>query len=207
MNGPGPASSRDDREALVQAAARLLTERPFASVSFPEVAIGAGVSGQRVRSHFLDMVAVGDAILDRERASMHEIMTALGGERATSLEKLVSAFERVGVNLRDDVVVRAGVRMAAESRGSFPHRRLDPFATWRAFVVDLLRKSVVDGEMEDTTNVEEAARVIVAAGMGTKDLIAFRGTWDSAPMQMASTAQVLVDYMTRPRPSSSGVVR
>lgn len=207
MKEVGAGPSVDASEIILQAAARLLSESPFASASISDVALAADVTEQYMRTHFSDLGAVGDAILDRERVSMHEIMIALRHEPSSPLIKLVSAFERVGRNLRDDVVVRAGVRLASESRGSFPHRRIDPFATWRAFVLELLHEAVAEGEMEEITAVEEAARVVVAAGIGTKDLIAFHGTWDSAPVQMAATAQILVDYMRRPRFVSRGVIR
>lgn len=178
-------------------AGELLSVRPFASVSMADVAEAARVSMSELESRFPDMTSIGDAVLDRERFSMRQVMDQLRAEPLTSSQKLIRAFEGVGANLRFDPVVRAGVRIAAESRDYFPHRRLDPFATWQAFVVDLLESATTAGELRISAELDEAARVLVAAGMGTKDLIAFHGTWETAPAQMASTARIIVGYMSR----------
>jgi len=194
----------DIKEDLLRIAGEELTRRPFAAVSLADLADAAGVSATEIEGYFSDMTSVGDAILDRERSSMRDVIARLHVETVNPSQKIVRAFELVGVNLRSDPVVRAGVRIAAESRHDFPHRRLDPFATWQTFVVELLEAAVSAGELHVSAGLDQAARVLVAAGMGTKDLIAFRGTWETAPAQMASTARVIVDYMRRSEPPWTG---
>lgn len=204
MKDAGIERDSDTKEGLLRIAGEELARRPFAAVSLADLADAAGVSATEIERYFSDMTSVGDAILDRERSSMRDIMARLHVDTARPSQKLVRAFELVGMNLRRDPVVRAGVRIAAESRDDFPHRRLDPFATWQTFVVELLEAAVSAGELHVSAGLDQAARVLVAAGMGTKDLIAFHGSWETAPAQMASTARVIVDFMRRSEPARAG---
>ena len=77
-----------------------------------------------------------------------------------------------------NVLVRAGMRLAAESRTEFPERRIDPYATWHALLTGALAEAAAAGELRPGTNIDEVAWTLVAVGFGTKDLVGFHGRWE-----------------------------
>lgn len=182
----------DERQALIDAGAARLAEEAFAAVRFEDIARDAGIEEQAARGVFRSKTELASAILDHERLSMRTAMAEVVTQDAPPLEKLVQAFGRVGQNCADDVVVRAGVRLAAESRRYFPERRLDPFETWRAFVTAQLVHARCDGTLRDGIDTDDAVWLFVSAGIGAKDLIGFHDSWDRAGTQMAGTARTLV---------------
>lgn len=181
---------------VVLAAAVRLAEEPLALVTLEDVARDARVSLDTVLGSFSSTVDLGSAILDHERSSMRVAMNEVERQYVAPLQKIVLAFEAVGRNLAADIVIRAGVRIAAESRQFYPERRLDPFETWRAFITDQLTLSLRNGELRIGVDIESTAWLIVSAGMGAKDLIAFQNSWPTAASQMGATARAAVTLIT-----------
>lgn len=195
-------SGGDERQRLLQAGAARLATEAFAAVRFEDVARDAGLDLQLVRAIFPRKTDLAGAILDHERASMRSTMEEIVGRDLPPLEKVVRAFERVGQNCHEDLLVRAGVRLASESRRHFPERRLDPFETWRAFITAQLLHARGEGVLRDI-NIRGAVWVLVSAGIGTKNLIAFHDSWDSAADQMAATARTIVCLISDPTAQST----
>lgn len=180
-------------EQILLAAGRLLAERPFAASQLFDVASAAGLSLDVVRSLFPRMTDLGNAILDHERASMHLVQRRVSAIARPS-ERVIAAFRLVGENLADDVLVRAGVRIAGESRAMFPSRRLDPFKTWETFIRTQLEAERASGARL-AIDIEQATRLLVAAGMGAKELVAFSGDWRAAPAALETTASDLLNLI------------
>lgn len=183
------------RMDLMLVAATLLTQSPFATVTMKDIAVASGTPQASIEILFEDMHALGAAILDHERASMHAVQSRLSRDPSHALEKLVLAFRLVGENLASDVIVRAGVRLAAESREHFPERRLDPFRTWEMFVTAQLVAARDAGLLKKPVDIAETVRVFVAVGMGTKDLLAFRDDWDHSAARLDAAARSIVDLI------------
>jgi len=179
-------------DPLLLAAAVRLAEEPLALLTLEDVARDAHVPLDTVLASFGSTVEIGRSILDHERASMRTAMVEVDRQHVTPLQKIVLAFEAVGQNLETDIVIRAGVRIAAESKRFFPERRLDPFETWRAFISRQLALSRQHGGLRSGVDVESTTWLIVSAGMGAKDLIAFQNSWSTAATQMGATARAAV---------------
>lgn len=177
----------------------------FAEVHYDDIARDVGLEPGEARSLFADKAEIANAILDHERASMRTAMAEIIGQSISPLHKIIQAFESVGENCERDILVRAGVRLATESRQYFPHRRLDPFETWRAFVTSQLMHARGDGLLRNI-DIEDTVWVLVAAGMGAKDLIAMRGAWENAGTRMADTARTVVSLIAASRNTDSASV-
>ncbi|WP_346035208.1 hypothetical protein [Brevibacterium picturae] len=143
------------------------------------------------------MKTLGAAILTYEGAAMREAHRLAASQYPHPLERVEASFRLVGDRLASDVIVRAGIRIAAEAASCFPERNIDPFRTWKAFVVGALEESVAEGEIRDGVRIEAAARVLVSAGMGTKDLLTFTNDWDSAGERLAEVASFVISGMRR----------
>lgn len=192
-------SARDvTRARVLTAAAHRFAVRPFAEVSMADVAHEAGVSVSDVSRYFGDTHAAAVAVLDHERASMHGIQRDLAHSEAGPLGRIVQAFRAVGANLAHDVVIRAGVCLAASSRHHFPERRLDPFGTWLSSIEGLLRRAQSAGELRGDVRPEPMAWAIVAAGMGTMDFARTQNRWAEIEDRLERTAQTMIDAIAAP---------
>lgn len=190
------------RQQILRAAAVRLARDAYADVRYDYIVRDAGLEMWEAQLLFADTAEIANAILDHERASMRTAIAGIIGQSISPLHKIIRAFEAVGENCERDILVRAGVRLAAESRQYFPHRRLDPFETWRAFVRSQLMHARGDGRLRDV-DIEDTVWVLVAAGMGAKDLIALHGSWENAGVRMANTARTLVHLIATSSSSES----
>ncbi|GMA23290.1 hypothetical protein GCM10025864_10490 [Luteimicrobium album] len=190
--------SDDDAARVVAAAAGLFAERPYAEVRLDDVADTAGLTVDEVVARVGDLHAVASAVLTAEGGSMRAAMAAARERSDDPLDVLATTFRLVGENMASRVEVRAGMRLAAESHRHFPERRIDPYRTWRAFVVGQLTEATKRGLLRPGVDVDEVAWLLVSGGMGTKGLLEFRGAWDEAPRRLAGIADAVVGLIAAP---------
>lgn len=184
------------RETIMRFAADRLQSAPFMSVTLDMVTEDTGLPSAYVRGTFRNMHEIGCAILDHERASMHSVQEQVSHYTGSPLERLAVAFRLVGDHLANDIVVRAGVRVAAESREHFPERRLDPFRTWEAFITTHLTQARDQGMLRADLDLPSTTWILVAAGIGTKDLVAFHDTWADAAERLESTVRSILTLIS-----------
>ncbi|QFU96816.1 hypothetical protein KDY119_00306 [Luteimicrobium xylanilyticum] len=196
--GRGRVSADDDAAPVVAAAAGLLAARPYAEVNLEDVADAAGLTVDEVLARVGDLHAVAAAVLTAEGGSMRAAMAAARERSDDPLDVLVTTFRLVGENMASRVEVRAGMRLAAESHRHFPERHIDPYRTWRAFVVGQLAEAEERELLRPGVDVEEVAWLLVSAGMGTKGLLEFRDAWDEAPQRLEGVAATAVGLVAAP---------
>lgn len=177
---------------LVRAGAEYLLAVPYFMGSLEGFAAAASAPLGKVLEVFDDLHALGSAILDYERTALHAVQDQILRSGGSPLEKLRAGFEAIGALLANDVVVRAAFRLATESREAFPERRLDPFGTWRGFVDARLMEAEHAGLLREDLDLLAARDMLVAAGVGTRDLILLRGSWDEAEAQLGGIARSFV---------------
>jgi len=184
-------------DAELLAGARLLAAAPFVLVSIEEVRAAAGTDAASTR--YASMHELGSAVLDHERGSMHAVQARVTTAATDPLDLLRRTFHAIGELLADDAIVRAGIRIAFESREHFPERRLDPFATWSSFAAACLTAARAKGLLRPDLDVESAAWVVVAASIGTKDYLALHDRWPEAPERFDGTLDALLPLLALPR--------
>lgn len=138
-----------------------------------ETVLGRPVASSEVR-------ALVNRILDAESESMRDVKDGVDTGANDPLARVVMAFRAVGENLATDTVVRAGVVIASRWGHSLPERRIDPFRTWEVFIGASLREAQQRGLLRRDLDVADMTWVVVAAGLGAKELIAFRSAWAEA---------------------------
>jgi len=184
------AADLDDaarRWEILAAAASLLVDAPLAEVTLEDVARVLHAPVEEVNRHFGSVTDVGAALLVAEGDSMREAQRAAALVASDPLEVLRATFHAVAVNISSQPIVRAGIRIAQESRHLYPERRIDPFRTWKAFVVGQLERAKSAGRLRPDADPESLAWLIVSAGLGAKELVAFTGRWSELPEIMEST--------------------
>ncbi|MBU8579700.1 TetR/AcrR family transcriptional regulator [Brevibacterium luteolum] len=185
------------KEEILTASALTLSSHPYQTVSLELVAREARASLAEVARHFPTMHALGTAILTREGASMRAAHKQAQEIAQDPLDCLREAFRLVGRNLSREPIVRAGIRIAAEAHSCFPERDINPFRTWRAFVIRNLELARSGGLLRANIDIEDAAWLLVSSGMGTKDLLAFTDTWDDAEARLSQTAKLVLESIRR----------
>ena len=193
---------RAESGVILRVAAQRLASIPLSLVTLEEIASDAGLPLTTVAEYFPSVRAVGAGILDHERESMRAAQEAAFAATSAPLARLILVFRAVGENLANDIVVRAGVRIAAESRHLFPERRLDPFLTWEKFVTAQLTEAHSRRVLRAGVDIPESVRIIVAAGMGTKELISFRDAWPEAPERFEGTMTAILGLLVQGRPKT-----
>ncbi len=192
-NDPGERFREVPRDRYLRVMSEILSLRPLVTTSIPALARQTGVPIATLVQTFPDLHALGAAVLDHERNSMHAVMLAVA--RDEPIGRLTKAFQLVGQNLAGDIVVRAGVRIASESRELFPERRLDPFQTWSTFVSATLAEAKHQGTIAPDLDIELATEVVVNAGIGTKEAISFDNDWEHAPERMHRVATTVLTLL------------
>jgi AcrR family transcriptional regulator len=184
-------------ELLLVTGARLLEARPYETVTLRMVAKAADVEDGDATREFETLHALGSAILTAEGKSMRDAQTRAEREVHAPLARLQRTFRLVGDNLACSGVVRAGVRIAAESAHCFPERDINPFRTWENFITKVLVEAREAGLLWDNVILSDTAWLLTAAGIGTKDLLFFTGEWESAPVRLESIAAQVVATISR----------
>lgn len=178
---------------ILEQAAGLLAAVPYQTVTLEAVADELNISMDELLHHFPSMHSLGSAILTHEGATMRKAQQRAEEETPDPLVRLHLAFRLVGRNLAVDPIVRAGIRIAAEAAPWFPERNINPFRTWEAFVTRNLDEANDAGLLKAGTDIASASWLYVAAGMGTKDLLAFTGDWPSAEDKLATISKIVIE--------------
>lgn len=185
--GPGyPATTPQVQPAHLTVASELLAEAPFSRVTLEQVRDRIGGEPAHGVSQGITMRDIASQILDYER----QFMKTIQGEAASQSDpigRILTAFRLVGAHLDTDIIVRAGVRLASESREYFPERRLDPYSAWEKFIVNQVEIARVEKRMRLTVDSAALSRLIVHAGIGTKDFIFTHKTWSEASHELETT--------------------
>lgn len=187
------------RGRIMRASAEILERRPYETVTLLEVAEVARLDAADVGDYFESMHELGSAILTHEGDSMRTAQRRAHGDAQDALDGLRLAFRYVGENLANDSIVRAGIRIASESHHCFPERNINPFRTWRGFIATVFDDARADGSIQHDASVDDAAWLLTAAGLGTKDLLSFTQDWREAPELLERVAnQVIRVLRTQP---------
>lgn len=185
------------RELILEAAAEILSRIRYLDVSLEHVAAAAGLPVHDVQPYFRDIRDIAIAILDAEGASMrHAQEIAYRHWKGQPLEVLRHTFRLVGQNMATVPIVRAGMRIAAESLEQFPERNIDPYRTWRSFVLTQLSDARGLGMIEPKINIEAVAWLLVSAGIGTKELVSITGKWADASKRLDDTLGLVLTLIS-----------
>ncbi|MCF3123605.1 TetR/AcrR family transcriptional regulator [Streptomyces arenae] len=157
---PGPARRRADAErsraAVLDAAIRLLGERP--SVGMEAVAAAAGVTRQTVYAHFASRDALLAAVVDRLTERTMEAMDAAAIDEGPAADALVRLLDAAWRTFEEHPFV---LRIAADP-ASAGTSRARARATTRGGSGDEARESTRDGSGDEAREADRARHEPVA---------------------------------------------
>jgi len=191
-------TDRDElRLSILEAAAVILIDNTYAGVSFGRIAEGAGLEPEALAAVFPSMRDIASAILDEEGRSMRQAQRASAFlAKDNPLDALRVTFHAVGLNIETQPMVRAGIRIAAESHEMFPERRIDPYRTWEEFVTGRLGLALERGMLKPGVDIPATSWLLVSAGLGTKELMRFQNTWDQITKRLDATVDCVLGLIS-----------
>ncbi|WP_433463672.1 TetR/AcrR family transcriptional regulator [Spirillospora sp. CA-128828] len=113
------------RDAVLQAARRLFTERGFAATTIDDVAQAARVSKGSVYYHFTDKARLFEAVFTDRQARLVEAVAAAAGRHDDPWERLVAALEAYLDGTVADAAHRSLLQQAPAALGVERCRELD----------------------------------------------------------------------------------
>ncbi|TFD82548.1 TetR/AcrR family transcriptional regulator [Cryobacterium fucosi] len=162
------ARSMETRERILAAAAIEFADRGYAGASIALIAEKSATGKGLVQYHFK---AKSDMALAIVRSAFSEAPFAnlLGVDSAHGLEAVVASIRSVAGAFRDDVMVRAAVRLMREYH-LIPVTLPTPYVGWIARIGGLLREAEVAGEIHPGLDPDREAWHLVAYFSGVQEI-------------------------------------
>jgi AcrR family transcriptional regulator len=178
---PRAATPRDNREAILDAAARTIARRGVRGLRVEDVASEAGVSAALLYYHFGSRSGLVKAAL--EHASEQAPSTALRNSAATRTDDATSGYEAVELALlaeldeeptvRDNAVVWGEVSATAVFEPELRDDVRRVTEAWREAVAAGIRTGIGDGSIRADADPDESAELLITLvdGLCTRWLV------------------------------------
>ncbi|GLZ40010.1 ScbR family autoregulator-binding transcription factor [Actinokineospora sp. NBRC 105648] len=184
------------RAVILDAAAAVFDEHGFAAASLSDILVKAGVTKGALYFHFASKEELAQALIDEQFGVWD---TAQGAE--LGLRTLIELSFRMAESLREDVRVRAGIRLVIE-QGTFTSPAPDAYRWWIALCRDCLVAAQQDGDLREGLEPDAVAAFMVASFTGvqtTSQVLAGRA--DLAD-RMRDMWQIVLPGLVPPRRSA-----
>lgn len=164
-----PQQSRavETRAAIIRGAAAAFEQRGYGSTSLAQVSAAAGVTKGALYFHFDSKEALAVAIIDAQHEQSVGAGRLLLENEVPGLHALVSMSYELARQLRDDLIVSAGVRLTIEAV-NFSTPVSAPYLDWMITCEEFLRRGITEGDVALTLDVSAAAAFFTAAFTGVQ---------------------------------------
>jgi AcrR family transcriptional regulator len=161
------------RRRIIEASGRLFAENGYRGTSLNEIVEASGSTKGGFYFHFASKAELATAVvMDAEEDFRKDVVAAIAPyERgADQLVAMVAALGRAA----EDQPVAARIGPLCEELRSEPdidRTHLYPHAAWVEVVTELLRKAHAEGDLDPSTDPEQAAIFAVSAFVGMVELV------------------------------------
>jgi AcrR family transcriptional regulator len=172
MAAPNRQAQRSNRssEALLDAAAELISEGGLGSMTFAAIGERAGYSRGLVTARFGSKAGLVDALIRRVWGQLHDahaVPLSHGGRGLDELIELIEAIrDQSDEHPRDVGALLALMFEALADEPELRARMADFHASMREDIADALRRGIDDGSVADHVDPESGALMIVAIMRG-----------------------------------------
>ena len=183
---PQQVRAKETRAAIIRGAAAAFEQRGYGSTSLAQVSAAAGVTKGALYFHFDSKEALAVAIIEAQHTESVGAGRELLDNNVPGLRALVSMSYELARQLRDDLIVSAGVRLTIEAV-NFSTPVSAPYLDWMIACEEFLRRGIADGDVVPTVDVRAAARFFTAAFTGVQvvsDVLTRRGDIDQRLTEM-----------------------
>lgn len=164
---PTQERARRTRRAILLAAAECFAEVGYAAATTSEIAARAGVTKGALAFHFPAKAAIAAAIVEECYERWPSLVAEALPEHDRVLDLMGTVFAQIAVQIREDPIVRATVRLQAErSQIAEPIRM--PYVDWIATSTGLFHTAAERGELRPGADPAALARASIAGFQGVQ---------------------------------------
>lgn len=155
------------RAALIEAAAAEFDERGYVGASMDGVADRAGMTKGALYFHFRSKADIAGAVIARQDEISRRYAEVAATRSTSPLESLMWMSQGVATQMAQEVVVRAGLRLAADPNAREIPRE-HPFDRWVEHTADIIRLAIDAGEVDPAWDPLVIGRVVSPAVAGVQ---------------------------------------
>jgi AcrR family transcriptional regulator len=154
------------RRAIVEAAAGVFVDRGYPGASISEIAERSGVTKGAMYFHFKSKELLAQAVIEQQAEANAALQERFESSDLSALAVLVSMVRELGVQMREDVVVRAAMRLAVEIPASEGEDLGSTYDAWSTPTEAVIGHAIAQGDLRDSIDPVELSRFLVAAFTG-----------------------------------------
>lgn len=158
---PRPTQERAvrTRELILLAAAEEFDKKGYAGAAITKILERAGVTAGALYFHFKSKEDLALEVMNGQPQAVVPHLASRGLQRLVDLTLIWSR------QLREDVLLRAGVRLAVE-QGGFGVQNLSAYQNWQNIMTDCLQNAEENGELRPGVDPDRTATFVVGACTG-----------------------------------------
>jgi TetR/AcrR family transcriptional repressor of nem operon len=155
------------RQRLIAAAGRQFARRSYSMVSLDDILAEAELTKGAMYFHFPSKQALALAIIEDLIEMGRAAVVELLARRMSGLETVIDLFYLLAVQDTQDEVARAGSRLVEtlDNTTTLPNML---WQSWVEFVSTHIRHAIGDGDVVDTIDPEDLAKMLVALWVGIR---------------------------------------
>lgn len=190
------------RHQVFLAAAGLFAERGYLGTSITDLVDRAGVTKNTLYSHFANKEALALALVEYTAAQWPPMISAFQALRGPAVDTVIALSFEVAERYRDDVAVRAGIRLSLE-RDTIKAPVPPPLHGWVDGIERILSPAGANELMGLSVNAGVAARVIVISLIGVQHVASGSPDYDEMARSLTEMWTVVLPGL-RPTPDPAG---
>ncbi|MFG3142517.1 ScbR family autoregulator-binding transcription factor [Streptomyces sp. NPDC048211] len=173
------------RELIVLAAAEEFDRNGYAGAAITKILERAGVTAGALYFHFKSKQELALEVMNAQPQTVVPHLASRGLQRLVDLTLIWSR------QLREDVLLRAGVRLAVE-QGGFGVQNLNAYQNWQGIMTDCLQAAEEDGQLRPGVDPDRTATFVVGACTGVQLYAELRNGREDLTEQVVQMWQLLL---------------
>lgn len=157
------------RDEIVRAAAAEFDEVGYAAASLSSIAARLGRTKGAMSYHFSSKASLAREVAEYHFRQWDGVVAKIDANSYSGLETMIVLAFVVAARFRDDVLIRAGMRLQHDA-GLHDLELPQPFAWWTKMTASLLERARAEGELGPEIEVNAAAEVLVEAFVGVQQI-------------------------------------
>ncbi|ONI84379.1 TetR family transcriptional regulator [Actinosynnema sp. ALI-1.44] len=182
------------RTAILDAAAAVFDRHGFVGASLSDILAEAGVTKGALYFHFTSKEELAHALVDEQ----FTIWPLAGDAGKPGLQTVIDLTQTMARNLRENVRVRASVRLVIE-QGTFSNPAPQSYLRWIDLIRDQLDHAQERGDVRKELNTSEIANFVVGAFTGLQTAAQVLTDRADLPERVATMWRYVLPSLVPPR--------
>lgn len=164
---PSQERGHATQSLVLKGAARVFDQMGYGKASLSAIAEASGISQGAMYFHFKSKEQIALAVIHEQHARSMPLVRGLMDEDAWVIEKLIRVSRGMVDQLQHDAIVRAGMRLVLED-SSLMGPASGYYADWISATTELLKPSMLAGDIVTTLTAAELARALIGFFTGVQ---------------------------------------